>query len=304
MGGGKPGAGSAGRGELMRELAVRFIFDDQGQIWNAGSYQLRTLLCFPLDEPNLDHLVVKNLGFIGVARKRRNVIVAVRPATVSAIAVAALFYWLCELRPDRICLRIVPEGLDGAAIDALFGSLDAFSRRLEQLIEQHHREPFFASTGLAAGGLDSQSPFRRMLACWEDNGKRLTGELAEYEDRFDHRFILLRPTAAGSQFIIERVGTGLRIPDSRWRAASQGTRLGDIPDRRYARWVADDYASVLQTGRPRLDDISARIFWPRGGRLHCEYRRLILPCVDNNGRPLLLGVSRAEGHTARRGGPV
>jgi hypothetical protein len=290
----------------MRQPAGRFLFDDQGQIWNASSYQLRSLLCFPPDEPNFDHLVVKNFGFISVALRRCNAIVAVRPVTVSAIAVAALFYWLRELRPERVCLRIMSEGAEEGAISEVFGSVDAFSRRLEQVIEHHQTEPLFSSLSLALGELEAQSPFHGMLAYWEGSGKRLTGELAEFDRRFNGRFVLLRPTADGSQFLIDRAGDGLRVPDSHWRAVSQagGVRLSDMPDRGYARWVSNAYELALKTGRPRLNDISARIFWPRGGRLHCEYRRLILPCLDGSGRPLLLGVSHVQSGIARRAGPV
>jgi hypothetical protein len=55
--------------------------------------------------------------------------------------------------------------------------------------------------------------------------------------------------------------------------------------------VSEAYLSVLRTGRPSLNDVSARIYWPRAGRLLYEYRRMILPCVDSDGHPLLLGAS-------------
>jgi hypothetical protein len=87
------------------------------------------------------------------------------------------------------------------------------------------------------------------------------------------------------------VGTGLPFPDNIRRAFTPGTRLADLPDQEYAKGISETYLSVLRTGCPKIEDVSAKISWSQTGRLLYEYRRMILPCLDANGDPLLLSAS-------------
>jgi hypothetical protein len=278
------------RGQRMQGAAQHFIFDDRGQVWEADSLELRQSLYFPAHEPNFALQVVKNLGFIAAERRRQNAIITFRPRTVSPVAFASLLYWLSDEPPDRICLAILSQQLS----HEVHGSLKQVVDRMARLIEQQQGEqPLFTARGLSATALSEGSPFRWLLTTWERSNKRLcwSSFSKEVDRRFDGRFVALQPGEEISELVIERVGTGLRIPDYKWRASARGTRLADLPDRSYGRWVSNAYLYVLRTGRPRFDDVSAKIYWPQSGRLHCEYRRLILPWIDADGRPLLLSAS-------------
>jgi hypothetical protein len=214
---------------------------------------------------------------------------------VSPVAFASLLYWLSDEPPDRICLAILGQQLG----HEVHGSLKQVIERMARLIEQQQgQQPLFTARALSAAALAEDSRFRWLLTNWERSNKRLywSSFSKEIDRRFAGRFVALQPGKEISELVIERVGTGLRIPDHKWRDSARGTRLADLPDRSYGRWVSKAYLDVLRRGRPRFDDVSAKIYWPQSGRLHCEYRRLILPWIDADGRPLLLSASGLQRH--------
>jgi hypothetical protein len=255
-------------------------------------------LYFPENEPNFALQVIKNLGFIGAKRWRGSAIVTFRPRTVSPIAFASLLYWLGDNPPARVCLAILGD----RPRHEMHGSVKQLRIRMGQLIEQQQgQQPLFVARSRSLAAVSPHSPFRWLLTNWERSNKRLSWQsLSEQADHsFDGRFCVLRPGKEHSEFVIERLGSGLRIPDHEWRASARGTRLADMPDRSYGRWLSEAFFSLLHWGRPQLHDISAKIYWPQSGRIHCEYRRLFLPCIDADGRPWLLSVSSPQRRLSR-----
>jgi hypothetical protein len=277
---------------MMQGVSEHLIFDNQGKVLQADSLELRRSLFYPENEPDFALQLLKNLGFIGAERRGESAVVTFRPQTMSPVAVASLLYWLSDDPPDRIRLAI----LDDRPSNEEYGSFEQVLERLHHLVErrQEQEQPLFTARALSPEAVSEGSPFRWVLARWEQSNKRLCPRtFSEEVDRwFEGRFWVFRPGKVPSELVIEHVGTGLRIPDNLWHAfAARGTRLADIPDPSYGRWVSEAYLSVLRTGRPELDDVTAKIYWPHSGRVRYEYRRLILPCIDSDGHPFLLGAS-------------
>ena len=104
----------------------------------------------------------------------------------------------------------------------------------------------------------------------------------------------MRPDLEAGHFIIEQTGSGLRIPDPAWAKAQIGRSVAEAPDKAYGQWVTQAYKSVLMQNLPQLDHIDARIYWPRLGRLHHRYDRLLLP-VRDRGQPMLLSINNSAG---------
>jgi hypothetical protein len=277
----------------MRQGAIEhLIFDDQGRAWNADSIELRRSLYFRGDEANFAREVVRKLGFIAARRSGGSVSVTFDPRTVSAVAMASLLYSLSDDPPERICLVI----MGGEPGKEVYSSLEQVVDRLHRLIEarQEKDQPRFETRALSPQAVSDGSPFRWLLTNWEQANKRLSVHLIKEVDcRFEGRFWVFRPGKGPSDLVIERAGTGLRIPDNEWHAFTPGTRVADFPDPLlYAKW-SDAYLSVLRSGRFKIEDTSAKVHWPRAGQVLYEYRRIILPWLDTNGHPLLLGASVA-----------
>jgi hypothetical protein len=277
---------------MMQGRAEHLIFDDQGKVWQANSLEFRRSLVVPESEPHFVPHVVKSLGLISTVLRRGSVIVTFRPRTVSPVAFASLLYWLSDEPPHRICLAL----LDGRPRHELYGSFEHVLERLHRLIEARHEQdqPLFTASAVSPGAVTEGSLFRRLLVNWERSNKHLSWRNLsdEVDRRVDRRFGAVRSCKEPSDLVIERIW--LRILDPEWLASARGMRLAVMPDRSYGRWVSEAYLSVLRSGRPQVDDVSAKIYWPQTGRLPCEYRRLILPCIDADGRPYVVGVVRLQ----------
>jgi hypothetical protein len=277
----------------MEGRAGHLVFDDQGKAWPADSLEFRQRLLFPENRTDFVPQVVQRLGFISAVRRRTGATVTFRPRRASPVALASLLYWLSDEPPERICLAI----LDDRLRHELYGSLKLAIERMHRLIEAHQEEerPPFTARGLSPSAASDDLPFRWLLTNWERSDKHLSLQnlSGQVDHLFDGRFCAARPGQEPAELVFERLGSGLPVPDPEWRESAHGTRVIDMPDRSYGRWVSQAYLSVLCTGRPEFDDVSAHVYWPQSGRLHCEYRRLILPCVDADGHPYLLSVSRA-----------
>ena len=216
----------------MQGPLQHLIFDDQGKPWQTDSVELRRSLCFPENEPNFALQMVKNLGFSAAERRDDGVIVTVCPRTISPVAVASLLYWLSDDTPEQISLAILDDRLSHET----YSSFEQVLERLHRLIEgrQEKDQPLFTARTLSPHAVSSGSPFRWLLTNWERSNKRLSARSStDVDRRFEGRFWVFRPGNAPSELVIERAGTGLRIPDSEWPAFAPGTRLTDIPDPSY-----------------------------------------------------------------------
>ena len=277
----------------MRQGTLEHIFfDDQGRAWDADSFEFRRAFYVREDEPNFVREVVKCLGFIAAKRRDESVIVSICPRTLSAVAVASLLYWLSDDPPERICLVV----RDDRVSHEVYGSVEQMIERLHRVMHarQEKDRPRFETRALSPQAVSDSSPFRWLLTNWERANKRLSGHfIKEVDCRFEGRFWIFRPGTTPSELAIEWAGTGLRIPDNEWHAFTPGTRVADFPDPSYAKWMLDAYLSALRSGHLKIEDASANISWPRAGLILYEVRRMILPCLDANGHPLVLGASVA-----------
>jgi hypothetical protein len=277
---------------MMQGRLEHLIFDDQGKTWQKDSVELRRSLFFPENEPDFALQAVKDLGFIACERRGEGVIVTVCPRMMSPVAVASLLYWLSDDPPEQITLATFDDRLSNKT----HGSFEKVAERLHRLLKgrEYKHQPLFKARALSLDAVSGGSPFRWLLTNWERSNKHLSRRFSkEVDRRFEGRFCVFRPGNARSELVIDRVGTGLRIPDSAWPAFTPGTRLSDIPHSSYGKWVSEAYLSVLRSGRPNFSDVSAKIYWPQAGRLLYQSRRMIVAFLDADGHPLLLGASIA-----------
>ncbi len=68
-----------------------FVFDDQGERWDAGSRRLADILQASIAGEELANYVVKNLGYVWVSEEANGTVrVRLRPKVVSPIAFSSL----------------------------------------------------------------------------------------------------------------------------------------------------------------------------------------------------------------------
>jgi hypothetical protein len=267
-----------------------WVIDDDGEILHFFSPRLRTKLHIRVLQAEDRQPLLRNLGFIGVRKTPQGVSISFRPSTVAPVAVASLSYWLNDTVPSRFLLTVLEQG---HCIE-LHSSLAECLERISQLVDQFRRNGFFGQRRVAPDIIPTS--LAQVFSAWKVLGD--ASDFASLRSLLERepagRYLLVRPDQEGGRFIIQQTGSGLRIPDPAWAKAQIGRSIADVPDKAYGQWVTHAYKSVFVQGRPQLDHIDAKIYWPRLGRLHHRYDRLLLP-VRDRGQPVLLSINNSSG---------
>ena len=80
------------------------LFDDRGDVWDAGSRRLADDLQASIHGEELVEFAIRNLGFVAAKEARGSLRVSLRPSVVSPIAFSALMYWLHDRVVDRVLI--------------------------------------------------------------------------------------------------------------------------------------------------------------------------------------------------------
>ncbi|HKK29780.1 MAG TPA: hypothetical protein VKA18_05220, partial [Alphaproteobacteria bacterium] len=86
-------------------------------------------------------------------------------------------------------------------------------------------------------------------------------------------------------------GEGFKFYDEHQKMRVIGAPLEDQPDREYGRWLAAQYNVVVETGRPSLDYVTARIQPDSGPSRRSRYERLLLPWRTNDDKVVVTCAS-------------
>jgi hypothetical protein len=271
-------------------IVSSWIIDDDGEILHFHSQRLRTKLRVRFLQQQ-DHIpLLRNLGFIGLRATPHGACISFRPSTVGHVAVASLSYWLNDTAPSRFLLTVLEKGY----CVELHASLADCLERINGLIDDFRRDALFHQRDVSPARVPAS--LAEVFSAWKASAGRcdFTSLRSLLEREPAGQYLLVRPDKECGRFIIEQTGSGLRIPDPAWAKAQIGRSIADVPDKAYGHWVTEAYKSVLIQDRPQLGHIDAKIYWPRLGRLHHRYDRLLLP-VRDRGMPMLLSINNSSG---------
>lgn len=275
----------------MPAVTQSFVFDDQGEMWDAKSRRLAEVLQATLPGEELLSYVIRNLGFVGVSESNGSVRLRLRPAVVSQAALGALLYWLHDRRIDRMLLSF----LDGEWTHEMVRTSEEAVRRVlaHARFKPVDRDGDFLHQQRALQELPNASPLRALLDVWSDHSGRFDGDRIYplLDKALNGRFVLFQANANSPTLYVKDVGSGLGQSGGYWLTRTKGLRVEDQPDYAYGKWVAEAYRDVLETREPLLDDVDAVITWPQQPRVSYRYRRLIVPFDGGSTSTLLLSAT-------------
>lgn len=275
----------------MRSLLI----DDKGEIQSASSFALRQSLDASIGGLEFRDFVVRNLGYIAITEMSGSIRLQLRPRVVSAVAFGAAMYWLADCKTDRI---VVSRHDDSVWHDEIFGDRDSALSRVIDLVAsgQNQRKKDFLRRRQCLKSLVPASPLRALLDRWSEltrtyDRERLAPVLTSAAQ---DRFLVVEGEPCQATMLIRDVGRGYPIVDNRWLVRAVGSRVQDLPDYDYGRWVADAYRDALEVNEPFLEEMDAIVDTTRHGRTRLRYRRIILPFDLDDGRVALLGSSELD----------
>ena len=268
------------------------VLDDHGRTWDVRSPALRSFLHCSL--PDFDFLtyLVENLGFVAVTKIAPDAArIRFRPETVSQTSIAAALYCLADMGIERTVISH-----PGQFAEKLIPSLAQTVAYIAGQIAGIHQQPApaFTSRELPVEILAStDEALSALFAQWIDSQQVYdSATLADVlPESLRARFMLVEPVEG--RLTITDVGSGFAIFGETWRKNARGLPMEEQPDYDYGRWVEGIYRRVLETRRPRLDEVDATIRRPdMNDSVHRCYRRLILPFTcKGTARTCLLGAS-------------
>ena len=151
-----------------------FLFDDQGEIWDAKSHRLAEVLQASLRGEALVDYVIRNLGFVAVTQSNESLRIRVRPSVVSQTAFGALVYWLHDRPIERVLLSFF--GTEWT--HELVRSRDEVAQRLmaRMPFKADDRTGDFLKETLPLHDLPLASPLRALLRAWSECGGKFDRE--------------------------------------------------------------------------------------------------------------------------------
>jgi hypothetical protein len=270
------------------------LFDDSGDVWDAGSRRLADDLQASIHGEELVEFAIRNLGFVAAKEARGSLRVSLRPSVVSPIAFSALMYWL----HDRVVDRVLISFFDRVWSHEMLPSRTEAVQRLLAKVEfgVGNRDSDFLHQDLPLDALPDASPLKAVLGVWsETEGDFDEDRIAPVvQAKLNNRYVLVEATPARAAMVLKSVGGGLSKPADHWLSRSIGHRVEDQPDYDYGKWIARYYRNVIASGQPSLSDVDAVIKWPEHSRQSFRYRRLVLPFRGEDSSTLLLCASLVD----------
>ncbi len=270
------------------------LIDDQGQVWDGSSRQLRHAYNSPYSGGEFSDYAVVNLGFIATNVYGHSAQIRLRPTFTADAAYDALYRWVLNRRFDRIVLT----WLDNGWHNEMLRTNQAALIRLDDLIEEAKRQrpEDFLSTTIAQDEIRRDPKLHSVMERWS----RVTTEQKPSEVQsainsiLGNRYIICQDEGAGQRLFYKEVGDGLFTDYETWRSCAVGAPMEEMPDRTYGRWATSCYLDALRGMEPKIEKVDAIVHWPHAGRTRMRYQRLILPLALSDGSRIVVGGSLVD----------
>jgi hypothetical protein len=266
------------------------VFDDLGQMWTNASLAFEETFSVPQSQDNLTKYAVKPLGFVVLNMFGPSVQIRCALAVVAESALAAAFDWLRGKNFERIAI----DYYDGAWKMAVARSSDAAIETLRGLVSASPRRPSPALMlrSLPFNKLTAVPAFAKLHNEWHAG---ITGQIPFTAANLARRHLgdryVLYDRGADGQIYFNEVGHGFNHFGTAWAKSRGRLPITAQPDATYAAWIAGHYQEVLQTNRPRLDDVDVFATNDVGKRVRFRLKRIILPVLMDGHPPQLIGGS-------------
>jgi len=270
------------------------LIDDQGQVWDGSSRQLRHAYDSPYSGGEFSDYAVVNLGFIATNVYGHSAQIRLRPTFTADAAYDALYRWVLNRRFDRIVLTWLDDGWH----NEMLRTNQAALIRLDDLIEEAKRQrpEDFLSTTIAQEEIRRDPKLFSVMERWN----RVTRDQQPSEVHsainsiLGNRYIICQDEGAGQRLHYKEVGDGLFVDYDTWRTCAVGAPMEEMPDRTYGRWATSCYLDALRGMEPKIEKVDAIVHWPHSGRTRMRYQRLILPLALSDGSRIVVGGSLVD----------
>lgn len=271
------------------------IFDDEGNVWNSHSADLKRLIGWPdTVNPPLEYLV-KNLGFVHLISNPGRAVIAMRPSVMADATAAGLMYYISDWPYDALGLRLYDDKIRSWRYE-LLGAHDRAIGRIAAIlhdVQSIRQKSSYLSRQVLFSTIDQNSPLQLGIEYFKDcNGELTSDHIAELPNVLAARHMLYKFDESSHQLILHSVAGSFPKPIQSYLFNAIGSDIRDRPDMAYGQECANAYLSSALADTPMCFEVDAISKWSASGeRLRRRYRRAIFPLHDRDGAKWLLGQS-------------
>lgn len=238
--------------------------------------------------------VVRNLGFISVSRRSRDrMTVRLRPSLVTQSALDA-------------CLKILTnqdfaqgeiQRFEDDWVSEIWPNDPALLHRLVDLCEKANpaHEPRFGARPLDINsiGNDTSNPLKPLFQKWRVSSSVFDDTTLPFLINYglEFRLSIVAAPRMGEPLRFQFIGGGFKFYDDRQKMQQIGSTIENQADAEYGRWLAQQYQTVVESGRPALDYVTASIQPDTGPGRRSRYERLLLPWRTNDDKVIVTCAS-------------
>ena len=224
--------------------------------------------------------VVRNLGFVSISRRSSDrMMVRLRPSLVSAPALDSALRVLVgqEFTQGEI------QHYHQDWTSEVWPNDPAMLHRLVELCQKDSqgKEPQFGVKPLRLDSLADTdgNPLRPLFQKWRISSSVFDDTTMPFLIGYglDYRLMVMTAQGAGEPLRFQFFGEGFKFYDAKQKADVIGAPIDKQPDPDYGRWLRDQYSKVVESGKPSLDYVTARIRSDQGPGRRSRYERLLLP---------------------------
>jgi hypothetical protein len=274
----------------------RWLIDDFGNIKPASVENLAEIIGLPSappesDSERLEDAAVRNIGLIVVKHTGGAINIRCRPAVMAERAFGTLGYWLWEHPGLPVTIDWYDQSWKAEwARDARTAvSFLSYMLELKRPLTVTPTERIRSQPSVQAARHWQQVRARvAALPVGELDPKVCTRVL---DPIFMGRWMVAEIAPPGEDVCIVARGAGYPLLDQFFSARTPHRTLEELPDPKYRAWVVSSFIDVVNSGRPRFDDVDAIVDWPRFGYLRTRYWRMLVPLTRSSDRCRILSAS-------------
>jgi len=273
---------------------VQVSVSPEGSVLTPGTDAFFERIGYANPDFDASDYVVRNLGFVSIARRSRDrMTIRLRPSLVSPNALDSALRILVSQRFAQGEIQRYERDW----VSELWPNDPALLHRLVDLCEkaQQVQEPRFGTRPLDIGTVsnDNSNPLKPLFQKWRVSSSIFDDTTMPFLINYglDYRLSVVTAPRVGEPLRFQFFGEGFKFYDEHQKMRVIGAPLEDQPDREYGRWLAAQYNVVVETGRPSLDYVTARIQPDSGPSRRSRYERLLLPWRTNDDKVVVTCAS-------------
>ena len=266
----------------------------EGAVYAPGTEAFFERIGYSNPDFDAGDYVVRNLGFVAISRRSSDrMMVRLRPSMVSGQALDSALRVLVSQNFAQG--EIQHFGQDWTS--EVWPNDPAMLHRLVELCEKSAgtKEPQFGAKALQLDSLaeTDDNPLRPLFQKWRVSSSVFDDTTMPFLIGYglDYRLTVMTAQGHGEPMRFQFFGEGFKFYDAKQKANIIGAPIDHQPDPDYGKWLRAQYSKVIETGKPSLDYVTARIKSDDGPGRRSRYERLLLPWRTNDNKLLVTCAS-------------